>query len=148
MKEKKLKELHNSFHEFGPLYYKKFGVIFHKEDGIQPKCYKNQIRAMFIIHDNEKITPTDLGKCMDLRKGSLTTLIDSLEEINFVQRLPDSNDRRKVWISLTKEGMEYLALKREKHQTYFKQMFGALSEEELTEFIMCLKKINHLMNKL
>ncbi len=39
-----------------------------------------------IIGRNGKISPTILGKCMDMEKGSITSLVDSLENMNLVYR--------------------------------------------------------------
>lgn len=147
MKRQKLKILLNLFHEFMPLYHKKFSALFHENDGLQPKCNKNQVKTMFILLKNEKITPTDLGNCLDLRKGSLTTLIDSLEEYNFVKRRPDNEDRRKTWLSLTPQGKEYMKKKRQIHEQRFYQTFETMKEEELDEIIKSFQSILDIIAK-
>jgi DNA-binding MarR family transcriptional regulator len=103
---------------------------------------------MFIIKKKEKILPTDLGKCMDMRKGSLTTLIDSLEGMNLVRRERDPHDRRKTWLSLTKEGMEYLDLKIQAYERNFMRLFEPIPEEEVDELVKSLKYVVDLIKKL
>lgn len=148
MKEEEVKELFNLFFELMPLYHKNIGTIIRKEDEIEPKCHKNQIRAMLIMEKKRKITPTQLGISLDLRKGSLTTLIDSLVMMKLVYREADKADRRKIWLALTKVGQEYLDKKRKSHEKYFVQLFSSLSEEELSELRENLKKIIETMKKL
>lgn len=148
MKEEKIKELHNLFFEFNPLYFQKFMSLFNKPDDILPKCYKNQIKAMFIINDRERITLTELGISLDLQKGSLTSLIDSLVALKLVKRESEPSDRRKVWLVLTSQGKEYLEQKKQVHERNFKELFSASSEEKIVEFHQCLKKMIELLKDL
>ncbi len=148
MKIEETKELFNLFFEFMPLYHKNIGAIIRKDDDIEPKCHKNQIRAMLMMQRQGKITPTRLGICLDLRKGSLTTLIDSLVELNLVYREADKEDRRRLWLALTEEGQEYLAKKRKAHEKHFVELFSSLSEEEVIELKEHLKKSIEIMKKL
>jgi DNA-binding MarR family transcriptional regulator len=148
VKDEKVKEVNSLLFEFIPLYHQKFAVGFHQDDNIRPRCNKSQIKAMFIIKKKEKILPTDLGKCMDMRKGSLTTLIDSLEGMNLVRRKRDPHDRRKTWLSLTKEGMEYLDLKIQAYERNFMRLFEPIPEEEVDELVKSLKYVVDLIKRL
>jgi len=60
-----------------------------------------------IIGSVDNIMPTTLGKCLDLQKGSLTSMIDALEREGLVCRKKDPQDRRKTLISLTEKGRAY-----------------------------------------
>lgn len=148
MKKKKLQEINSLLFEFIPLYHQKFAVGFLSDDGIEPKCTKNQLRILFITKREERILPTDLGKCLDMPKGSLTTLIDSLEESDLIQRLRDPYDRRKTWISLTAQGQEYVSLKIQALDNHFEKLFGEVSIEDVEEFTDSLKFMVGIMKKL
>jgi DNA-binding MarR family transcriptional regulator len=67
---------------------------------------KNQSKTMDILSRNGAMLPSELGVCLDMKRGSLTSLVDSLEEKGCVIRQPDSDDRRKIWIALTEKGSE------------------------------------------
>lgn len=148
MKIEKLKEINNLFFEFFPLYQQKLAIGFYLDDSIEPKCTKNQLRTLFIIREKGKILPTDLGKYLDMQKGSLTTLIDSLEEVDFVQRVRDPHDRRKTWIFLKQKGEDYINLKIQALELHFQSLFKDIPAEEIEQFAGGLKFMVDMIKKL
>ncbi|MFA7572903.1 MAG: MarR family transcriptional regulator [Lutispora sp.] len=135
MKQDKLKELFNLMFEFMPLYHQTMGSVYHKNYDILPSLNKNQQRALFIIKKHEKIIPSALGRAMDMQKGSLTTLIDVLEEYGFVKRIGDMEDRRKLWLFLTPTGEEYISVLMGNFGKEFSRMFNKVSPEDITKMI-------------
>lgn len=148
MKTEKLKEITEMYLEFHPLHQKKISSLFSKsyEDGYG--CNRNQIRAIMIIGRNESIIPTSLGKCLGLQKGSLTTLLDSLENMNLVKREPHPDDRRKTLVSLTDSGKKYRDIKLYEFGKDIYTLFSNLSEEELDEFASNLKGVVSVFKKI
>ncbi|WP_352418121.1 MarR family transcriptional regulator [Proteiniborus sp.] len=140
MKEKKLNELYPLFLEFLPLFHQKIGSELRKNND-KYKCNKNQHKTIMVIGNMGKITPTVLGKYLDLKKGSLTTLIDSLEKMNLLERHIDPNDRRKTLLQLTKEGKNYFKSRNEELEKKLQNIFMVLTEEELDEFMSSLKNV-------
>ena len=102
-----------------PLYHQKISSVLstQHENGIL--LGKNQRRTLFILHIRGAMLPSRLGTLLEMKKGSLTTLIDSLIKMDLVKRSRDIKDRRKTWISLTENG-------KEKTGTHFKQVEIAL----------------------
>lgn len=49
-------------------------------------------------------SPSDLSKIAILTTGTMTVLLDRLEEKGLVRRLPDPNDRRRLEVELTEDG--------------------------------------------
>ena len=107
MKEEKIKETVKLQFEIINLFQKNFAKIFHKPGESPYNLNKNQNRAIMIIGSIDNIMPTTLGKCLDLQKGSLTSMIDALEREGLVCRKKDPQDRRKNLISLTEKGKAY-----------------------------------------
>jgi len=91
-----------------PLYFRAFGPIMNRRKS-DTGCNKNQDKALFIISKREEVLPSQLGTCLNMRRGSLTSLVDSLEELGFVLRDPDQDDRRRIWVRLTECGRDYVA---------------------------------------
>ena len=50
------------------------------------------------------LTPNEIGEHLHLTSGTVTTVIDSLEKRGLVERSPHPEDRRKVLVSITKDG--------------------------------------------
>ncbi len=67
---------------------------------------KNQVRALTFIKNYGSISMSELCNMLNIEKGSLTSMIDDLEEKAYVERMKDKKDRRKYNIVLTKEGDE------------------------------------------
>jgi DNA-binding MarR family transcriptional regulator len=100
-----------------------------------------------VIGKAKTITPTVLSKFIDLEKGSLTTLIDSLEEKDMIKRSDDPNDRRKVWISLTSKGIEQMQIIEEQSRKGLAQMISNLDENEIVEICTSLNSLTRLFRK-
>jgi len=147
MKEQKFHQIPELFFDFMSLFHQKLGPAFHKQEDCF-KCNKNQNKALFIIGRENKITPSQLGKRLDLRKGSLTTLLDSLENMHLVKRKTDPNDRRKTLIYLTPDGKNYLAKMNQKLYNDLSNLFNKLPEQELEDFINSLYQIVNTMKKI
>ncbi len=141
MKEEKLREITQLFLEFHPIHQRKITSLFSKDNSDTYKCNRNQIKAIMIIGRNIEMIPTMLGKCLGLQKGSLTTLLDSLEEMGLVSRTAHPADRRKTLISLTERGLEYRTLKIKQFEIELSKVFDSLSEETLDEFIPCFRNV-------
>lgn len=133
--------------KFMSLFHRLFTPAFKKGADDRYNCTKNQARAIMIIGRANKITPTILGKCMDMEKGSITTLIDSMENMNLVYRVDDPTDKRKVWIQLSEEGKQYYLKQEERFLKKIEEVFQNLTKEEIGEFSHSLKNIVEILEK-
>ena len=133
--------------KFMSLFHRLFTPALKKGTDDRYNCTKNQAKAIIVIGKANKITPTILGKCMDMEKGSITTLIDSMENMNLVYRVDDPTDKRKVWIKLTEEGKQHYLKQEEKFIKKIEEIFENLSKEEMSEFSTSLKNIVEILEK-
>lgn len=147
MENDRLKELHKLYFNLIPLFYKckTFYIDKNKTDDL---CNKNQSMAIMIIGKAEKITPTALSKFLNMEKGSLTTLIDSLEEKKFVTRASDPDDRRKVLLSLTSEGVDYMKTIEEQSQRGLALMIADLDGAEIDQMHASLETLVEILRKI
>ena len=58
-------------------------------------------RCMDIIDRHGRVTAGQLAAESGLTTGAVTVVVDRLEAVGYVERKRDSDDRRKVWISIT-----------------------------------------------
>ncbi len=148
MEHKLLEVTHELLFQLLPLYFEKLGVIFKKADKNDLYCNKNQNRAILMIKRQGKITPTQLGRQLDMEKGSLTTLIDSLEGMNLLAREPYISDRRKVLLSLTQEGQEYFEQMIAAYQKYLAEILEDTPGEDIAEFAAHLEYVVKFLERL
>jgi DNA-binding MarR family transcriptional regulator len=147
MENDKIEELHKLYFNLIPLFYKckTFYIDKNRTDDL---CNKNQSMAIMIIGKAEKIMPSALSKFINMEKGSLTTLIDSLEEKKFVIRSSDPNDRRKVLLSLTSEGIKHMKTIEEQSQKGLTLMVANLDEREIDQMHASLKILVEVFKKI
>jgi DNA-binding MarR family transcriptional regulator len=56
-----------------------------------------------------RLLPRDLSRAMNVRTGTLTAMLDRLEDARFVRRVPNPDDRRSTFVELTEHGADVLA---------------------------------------
>ncbi|MCF6464595.1 MarR family winged helix-turn-helix transcriptional regulator [Clostridium sp. Cult2] len=133
--------------KFMSLFHSLFTPTFKRKIDDEYDCTKNQIKAILILGRAKEITPTILGKCMDMEKGSITTLIDSMKSMNLVYREDDPKDKRKIIIKLSKEGERYYIRQEENFNKRIEELFSILSKEEIEKFNNSLKTIVGVLEK-
>jgi DNA-binding MarR family transcriptional regulator len=55
-----------------------------------------------------RMAATDLADAVMLTSGAMTNRIDRLEEIDLICRVADDEDRRRVWVHLTRKGLRLI----------------------------------------
>lgn len=65
-----------------------------------------QYITMLVLWEQEELTLNELGSYLYLDSGTLTPLIKRMEQKGLVSRKRATNDERKVYISLTKKGLD------------------------------------------
>jgi MarR family transcriptional regulator, organic hydroperoxide resistance regulator len=148
MKEEKIKETVRLQFEIINLFQKNFAKIFHQTGNNPYNLNKNQNRAIMIIGAIENIMPTTLGKCLDLQKGSLTSMIDALEREELVCRKGDPSDRRKTLIFLTEKGKAYREWFMRELEKNASEILTKLDEEDILAYQGSLKIMLATLKKL
>ncbi|NLM46878.1 MAG: MarR family transcriptional regulator [Firmicutes bacterium] len=149
MKNDKIKAVEQLFRELIPLYHKKLSIIFREDDeDAKIRCHKNQKRAILLIAQEKGVILSELGRFLDMRKGSLTSLIDSLEANGLVERRSDKNDRRKTLLYLTPAGEKYYRQLLAQSSKTYQQLFSRLSAEELDDFLRSLQVVVQGLRKI
>ena len=60
-----------------------------------------QFRALVAIRRWGRQTGRDLARRLHVTPGTLVPMFDRLEELGYVRRVPDQDDRRQTWLELT-----------------------------------------------
>lgn len=102
----------------------------------------SQDEVLNILKKKENISQKDLGGHLKVKPGSLSELINKLEEKDLVLREKDEEDKRFSNISLTKKGKNFL---KKKEDIKEKDIFKILNKEE-KEILKNI--INKLINSL
>ena len=129
---------------------KLFRPILKTEDYKGLSLTKNQIRAISLLGNEGSSTATQIGQSLSLEKGSVTSLIAGLEDLNITCKSLDEDDKRKSWIYLTDQGLEIFEEQKEEYLNQIKEVFKNLSDKELRDFnnnlISIMKVIENIEN--
>jgi len=85
---------------------------------------------MLLRHWDKRMTMSELGSLVNLEKGSLTSVVDTLIEKGLVQRERDKEDRRRVFIGLTPEGEKMAYRFQQELNEYLEERLSCLEEDE------------------
>jgi MarR family 2-MHQ and catechol resistance regulon transcriptional repressor len=83
----------------------------------------------------------DVGDRVLLTSGSMTYVVDKLEERGLIGRRPCAEDRRIIYAELTEQGRELIEGVFEEHSALIRRLTGALSPAEQETMINLLKRL-------
>lgn len=96
---------------------------------------------LFIIARGGKLTPTELAKIMLRPRNSITKLIDGLEKDKFIKRLSSKKDRRKIYILITGEGIDFLRRHIDGLKELEDDVGQCMEKEELSDLVALSRKM-------
>ena len=102
----------------------------------------SQKRILIILHEVGKITQRALTERLGIQPGSASEVIAKLESAELITRTPSESDRRTADIQLTDKGKELASQAVNQRRRRHEEMFSCLSEDEKTELLTLLEKIN------
>ncbi|MDA9314422.1 MarR family transcriptional regulator [Alphaproteobacteria bacterium] len=108
---------------------------------------RSQWWVLTMLYAKEGVTQSELADFMDLEKPTLGRLLDRMQEKHWIERRPDSLDRRVNRLYLTEKVQELMRALRKTAADVRKDALGDLSQVDRENFIDTLIKIkNNLSN--
>ena len=115
-----------------------------KEYGIE--INSAQGRIMFALWQQDGIPINDLAQRTQLKKSTLTSMLDRLEKMGYIRRQHSQDDRRKILIRRTNKDKALENRYVELSQEMTKLFYRGFKESEIERFEQNLAKIlNNLM---
>lgn len=105
-------------------------------------------RCLDILDRRGKLTAGELGQESGLSSGAVTALIDRMERADYLRRVPDPGDRRKVMLELTERMGEISALVYGRFSEIGSCMMGQLTDAQIqfvTRFLMTGTEMNRAL---
>jgi DNA-binding MarR family transcriptional regulator len=100
-----------------------------------------QFKVLVIVAEWGLDSPGELCRHLSLDSGSMTRMLDRLEQKQLIQRNRSQADRRQIHISLTQEGKALAARLPHIGAAAMNRLAGVLETAELAELERLLKKI-------
>lgn len=100
-----------------------------------------QMHTIEIVGHAVSLQMKELARKMGVTTGTLTVMVDRLEELGLLQRRPHETDRRSWLIELTEKGQELFTQHHQYHLRLTEEITATLSIEEQKVFSVVLEKI-------
>jgi MarR family transcriptional regulator, 2-MHQ and catechol-resistance regulon repressor len=115
-------------------------------DRIKEEMTKNQLSitefsVLEVLYHKGKQTIQQIGKSILISSGSMTYVIDKLEQRGLVSRNACPDDRRAIHVLLTNEGNAVMNEIMPAYHDLVSGMFNLLSESEADSFVQLLGKV-------
>jgi MarR family 2-MHQ and catechol resistance regulon transcriptional repressor len=100
-----------------------------------------QAKVIFCLGNTDGMTCSEITDKTLITKGTLTGVIDRLEEKGLVQRWGDSDDGRRIIVDLTKEGKNVFKREYPRYVAQLKTRFDGLGNRDRDQATALLGKI-------
>ena len=105
-----------------------------------------QADVLFTLGNTSGLSFKEIGDLTLITKGTLTGIIDRMEQKNLVKRKVCTTDRRITYVVLTRQGERLFEQLFPQQVAYLKQCFDKLSKKELKDIFESLKKLHEIFN--
>ena len=116
--------------------------VLAREWGFTP----SQLIVLQIIGKTDNAVPSAIAREASLTQATVTSLIDKLELRHLVERRRDTEDRRRVLVSLTDKGKSALSSAPDLLQERFEARFKKLPEWEQSYLIAALERVAAILD--
>ncbi|HOO45030.1 MAG TPA: MarR family transcriptional regulator [Deltaproteobacteria bacterium] len=100
-----------------------------------------QGRIMFALWRHDNISIQELSLATQLKKSTLTSMLDRLEEAGHIRRVPSDSDRRKIMIVLTAKDRDLQRVYADVSREVTELFYRGFSHQEIDTFEEFLLRI-------
>ena len=103
-----------------------------------------QADVLFTLGNTNGLTFKEIGEKTLITKGTLTGIIDRLEQKGLVERVACPEDRRCTRATLTRQGRSLFRKEFPRQIQHLQERFGRLSKADQTQMIRSLRKLRSI----
>jgi len=100
-----------------------------------------QGRILYVLWEHGQLTITEIGRLTSLAKTTLTSMLDRMEAGGLIQRIPDTKNRRQIFVQVTQKALEYRELYDKVSDDMNTIFYKDFAETEITEFENMLRRV-------
>ena len=112
-----------------------------KEEIAKNKLGITEFSVLEVLFQKGKQTIQQIGNCILVSSGSMTYVIDKLEQRGLLSRNACPDDRRVIHVTLTDDGNELMNGIMTKYHEVVNHMFDSLNSDEAETLVKLLKKV-------
>ncbi|MCP4595406.1 MarR family winged helix-turn-helix transcriptional regulator [Neptuniibacter sp.] len=105
-----------------------------------------QLMTMQALRQAAPVTTGELAKEVSLTQATVTSILDRLEKKGLITRERGVDDKRKVWISLSPNGLELMKGAPTTQQDMFTRRFDDMQDWEQSMIISALERVSFMLD--
>ncbi|MCL2556756.1 MAG: MarR family transcriptional regulator [Firmicutes bacterium] len=117
-----------------------------KEPALSEKIGGETLLLYYLLEKGEA-APSDLAWAMGVTSARVAAALNDLESKELIKRKIDTNDRRKIIVSLTNKGINTTKTTMSMFVERFSSLLQKLGEDDAKEYIRITKKMSELVFK-
>lgn len=102
----------------------------------------------YLFHLQRDALPSELSNAMNASTARVAMALKSLETKGLIQRRIDKNDRRKVIVSLTDQGNEFVRSERQDIHNKMIAILNELGEQDAMEYMRIIDRITEISERI
>lgn len=106
------------------------------------------IGFVLVYISKEGISPGKLSEKLEMKKSSLTRLLNNMEKEGCIYKKSDPKDKRITKLFLTDKGLERRRIAKDKVLSFNERIMNSVSEDELDAFIKVSKIVTSEVDKI
>jgi len=112
-----------------------------KTEMVKNKLSITEFSVLEVLYHQGKQTIQQIAKSILISSGSMTYVIDKLEQRDLLSRVACPDDRRVIHVVLTDKGTEWMDQIMPEYHELVNGMFSSLNEQERETLVQLLKDI-------
>lgn len=145
MKDKDLKEKYMK----AIIRFRKFGIIL-------PHTSNLNVTELVVMRGLEENCPysdnnisiSEVQNGLHITKSAISQMMNSLEKKGFIERTIDTDDRRKIVVTLTEAGKDILSKTKESANHNLNEIISTLGDDKTNQFISLLNQVSDISEEL
>jgi MarR family transcriptional regulator, 2-MHQ and catechol-resistance regulon repressor len=113
-----------------------------KEDMSKNNLSITEFSVLEVLYHKGRQTIQQIAQSILISSGSMTYVIDKLEQRGLLNRNACPGDRRAIHVTLTRDGEGLMEKIMPEHEDMIDSLFDSLSADEEQELIRLLRKVN------
>jgi MarR family 2-MHQ and catechol resistance regulon transcriptional repressor len=114
-----------------------------KEQMAKSELSITEFSVLEVLYQKRKQTIQQIGNCILISSGSMTYVIDKLEQRGLLSRNACPDDRRVIHVTLTNDGNRLMNEIMPKYHEFVHHMFDSLNSDEAETLVQLLKKVRN-----
>lgn len=98
------------------------------------------LKEIYTTNDSHRMTISSLAKVMKVTNAAMSQIINGYEKKGWIERVRDENDRRSVYVQVTKETVDRLKNAWLTHQERMLDFLDYLGQEDSVHLVRILDK--------